>query len=214
MPLIIGRGFGRDDQVIIQQIIGSRIIGTVVAEARIFGTVRVKDEEVPYGTIQEAIQVHGTIVSENLVVGIVESEQVIIGILTEEGPCMSNEANRIVMFIRDNRTLSVSAAYEDGSATDLTGAKMWFTVKQRSSDPDANALISKKNTAAGGGDSEIRVTDAAAGRAEVYIVPDDTENMDPGIYVYDVQVTLADGKTYTIVRDRITLKEDVTKAKV
>ena len=213
MPTIITRGLGYDEPTIIQKQIASRLVGTVVAEARIFGTVRVTDAA-PIGHVQaEPISVYGVVAVENTIVGVVTDAQTIIGVLVEEGPLMSSESNRIVMFLRDDRTLSVTANYEAGGAADLTGAKLWFTVKEKASDPDADALIEKRNTAAGGSDAEIKITNPTGGAAEVYLVPDDTDLMNPGIYSYDVQVTLADGKTYTIVRDRITFKEDVTKAK-
>jgi hypothetical protein len=213
MPTIITRGLGYDEPTIIQKIISSRLIGTVVAEARILGTVRVKDDA-PVGQVRAApIAVYGMVEIKSTLTGVVSDSQTIIGYLVEEGPLMSSESNRVVMFLRDDRTLSVTANYEDGSAADLTGAKMWFTVKEKASDPDTAALIEKRNTAAGGSDSEIKITNPTGGAAEVYIVPDDTDEINPGIYSYDVQVMLASGKTYTIVRDRITFKEDVTKAK-
>jgi hypothetical protein len=37
--------------------------------------------------------------------------------------------------------------------------------------------------------------------------------VNPGVYSYDIQVILANGKTYTITRDQIIFKEDVTKAR-
>ena len=212
MPLIIGEGLGRDDQIIIQRIIGSEILGSVIAEARILGTVRVADDT-PVGQVRAApIAVYGVVEVENTLVGVVSESQTIIGYLVEEGPLMTTESNRIVMYLRDDRTLSVTANYEDGSPADLTGAKMWFTVKEKASDPDTDALIEKKSALAGGADSQILFTNPTGGAAEVYLVPDDSNSMNPGIYSYDVQVTLANGKTYTIVRDRITFKEDVTKA--
>jgi hypothetical protein len=117
------------------------------------------------------------------------------------------------MFLRDDRTLDVSANYEsDGSVVNLTGAKVWFTVKDRTSDADAQAHIMKRNAAAGGSDSEILITNPTGGAIEIYLVPADTENMNPGTYQYDVQVILSNGKTYTIARSQITFKEDVTRA--
>lgn len=213
MPTIITRGLGYDEPTIIYKDIGSRIIGSVTVESRVLGTVTVFDDA-PVGQVEVApIAVFGSVEVESTITGVISASQVVIGYLVEEGPLMSSDANRIVMFLRDNRTLAITANYEDGSAADLTDAKMWFTVKERASDPDANALIEKKNSAAGGSDSEIKITNPTGGAAEVYLVPDDSDSINPGIYSYDVQITLANDKTYTIVRDRITFKEDVTKAK-
>ena len=125
---------------------------------------------------------------------------------------MPLEVNAITMFIRDDRTLSVSVNRDTGAPENLTNAKLWFTVKQRATDADAQALIQKKTANAGGSDAQAKVINGSTGKAEVYIVPADTLEMNPGTYIYDIQVTLANGKTYTITRDKITFKEDVTKA--
>lgn len=217
MPLIIGRGFGRDDQIIIQRIVGFDIIGTVVAEAHIVGFVEIED--VPSGIVDvNTIVVAGGILVESSVEGTVVTNQQIVGYVSEEGPCMSLETNHIKMFIRDDRTLTVTANYKNelGDITgpvDLDGAKVWMTVKQRTKDPDLSAVFMKRNAAAGGSDAEILVlTPTTNGQAEVYIVPDDTEGVDAGTYQYDIQVKLSNDKTYTITRGKITFSEDVTKA--
>lgn len=125
---------------------------------------------------------------------------------------MSETSNTVTMFVRDNRTLTVTVHATDGTPVDLTDAKVWFTVKARMTDLDSAAVIQKKNPEAGGSEDEIHVTDPSNGVLEIYLVPADTESVDPATYVYDVQVTLISGKTYTVVRDKITFKEDVTKA--
>lgn len=165
------------------------------------------------GTIQIASPpIEGVVVTENLIFGVVDVEQTIVGVVKEEGPLMTVATNHLALFIRNDRTFPVSVNYSTtGNPVDLTGAKIWFTVKTRPKDEDADALVFKRNTAAGGGDTEIKVTNVAGGQLDVYLVPADTENVDMGTYDYGIRVTLANGKTYTIVRDKITLKEDVTK---
>jgi len=153
-----------------------------------------------------------TVRVQERLIGVVRTIQRIVGILSEEGPYMTLETNRITMFIRDNRDLLVTVSDDDGDPKDLTGAKIWFTVKEKLTDSDANAKIQKRNTAAGGGPTEIEVTNPTGGQCEVHLVPADTEDLDPATYHYDIQVLLADGKTYTVTRDRITFKEDVTRS--
>lgn len=211
MPTILTRGLGNDEPIIIYHDVASNLVGEVVVESRLYGTVVV--EEPPVGRVALApLPIFGTVTLVNQLVGLVRSSQVVIGILKEEGPLMPLEVNNITMFLRDDRTLSVTVNEENGDPVNLTNAKLWFTVKQRATDLDTQALIRKKTASAGGSDDEIDITDATGGRAEVYIVPADTLNMNPGTYIYDVQVTLANGKTYTVTRDKITFKEDVTKA--
>ena len=129
------------------------------------------------------------------------------------GAPVGSETGKIAMFIRDDRTLSLTVHQENGTPVNITSAKMWFTVKNRLTDIDSVAVIQKKYSVAGGSDADIRFTEPVNGKAEIYIVPDDTDEVDPGIYVFDIQVTLANGKTYTIARDKITFKEDVTKTR-
>jgi len=125
---------------------------------------------------------------------------------------MTLETNRIDMFIRDNRDLLVTVSDDNGAPKNLTSAKVWFTVKEKLADTDVAAKIQKRNTAAGGGPTEIEMTNPAGGQLEVHLVPADSDGMDPGTYHYDIQVLLADGKTYTVARDRITFREDVTRS--
>lgn len=213
MPTIITLGYGYDTPTLVIRQIGQYISGTPIFKDEIDGTL--KALETPQATVTSVpIPVGGVIVSSSELVGTVASLQPVAGFIREGGVCMSIEGNKITMFLRDNRTLALTVNDEDRTPVDLDDCKLWFTVKQRTSDPDANALIMKKNTAAGGVDTQIKVlTPTTDGKAEVYLVPEDTDNINPGVYVYDVQVTLANGKTYTITRDQIVFKEDVTKTK-
>lgn len=216
MPTIITRGLGYDTPTIIYRDVASELVGLVVPEDRIIGIVVV--EESPIGAISSPpVPVFGVVVAETCVQGLIVGAQVVIGVVQEEGALMSLENNRIDMFIRDDRTLSLSVLRKRENGTqapeDITGAKIWMTVKERTSDTDDQALIRKRNTAAGGSDSQIKIIDAPGGKAEIYLVPDDSTALNPGTYIYDVQITLASGKTYTITRDKITFKEDVTKTR-
>lgn len=166
-------------------------------------------------TVYEVVSaVTARVRAEDRILGSVTLEQQIIGIVKDEGRLMSDEGNKITMYLRDDRTLLVEVNYENGDPVDLTDAKVWFTVKQKTSDPDSNAVISKRNAAAGGSDAEVKiVTPQVNGQIQVYLIPDDTDNVFPGVYSYDIQVILYNGKTYTVTRDQIVFKEDVTKAK-
>jgi len=68
-----------------------------------------------------------------------------------------------------------------GAPVDLTGAKVWFTVKNRVEDPAA--LISKRNVAAGGVDNQVLVVTPqvgiAVGQFRVLIDVADTSLLDP-----------------------------------
>lgn len=68
-----------------------------------------------------------------------------------------------------------------GVPVDLTGAKVWFTTKNRVE--DASALFSKKNVAAGGVDNQVLVvvpqTGITLGQFRVRLDPADTSSLDP-----------------------------------
>ena len=159
----------------------------------------------------------GEILVESQVESFIVVSQQIVGYVSEEGSYMSLEANYIKLFLRNDRTLSVTVNYkdEDGEITgpvDLAGAKIWMTMKQRTGDLDSAALFMKRNTAAGGSDAEITISSPTTnGQAEIYLVPGDIGGVDAGTYQYDIRVALASGKTYTVTRAKITFSEDVTK---
>jgi hypothetical protein len=61
-------------------------------------------------------------------------------------------------------------------------------VKRELGEPDTDALIIKRNTAAGGNDSQIKITDGPAGILYIYIKPADTVDLDAGDYWWDVVI--------------------------
>jgi hypothetical protein len=115
------------------------------------------------------------------------------------------------MYTREDRTLTLNLKYPDGEPTDLTDAKGIFTVKEKSSDGDDAAIFQKRTLSAGGSDDEFDFTNPEGGKAEIYIVPEDTLTVTPGIYLWDIRITLANQKTYTVLRGRISFKDSITK---
>jgi hypothetical protein len=193
----------------VQRIIGDRLYAELVVLDRISGVLE-EEDATPVGSIRVPIFITGILQAEETLLGQLTQVDVLQGRLQEEDPTMSDV--RINMYLRDDRTLALTVAYDTaGTPVNLDGAKIWFTVKTKTSDEDTAAVIQKKNTAAGGSDTQIKIINAAGGSVEIYLVPADTDDVDPGIYVFDVQTTLSDGKTYTVLRGRIAFKEDVTK---
>lgn len=83
-----------------------------------------------------------------------------------------------------------------GALVDLTGAKVWFTIKNRVEDP--GALVTKRNVAAGGVDNQVLVVVPQAGialsRFRVLLDPADTTLLDPAAsYWFDVFVQMPGG---------------------
>ena len=114
----------------------------------------------------------------------------------------------------DSKTLELTVTDGNGDAVNLTGAYIWFTVKKRAKDVDSKAVITKATANVdGGGDEQILITSGSLGLVEIYLVPADTEDLNPPDYKYqfDVQVKTAAGKVYTVARDTFQLLSDVTQ---
>lgn len=90
-------------------------------------------------------------------------------------------------------TLMVTDPANNGAALNITGAMIYFTVKKRLT--DALPLIQKTGILA----QEIDLIEPRAGHAEIYLVPADTQHLDPGLYVFDVWVILANGKHVPVI---------------
>ena len=109
------------------------------------------------------------------------------------------------MFKGDHKTFELQVKDQDGNPIDLSGATIRMTVKKHAT--DETAVISKTSNNA----SEISITDPANGIAEIYLVPSDTRNLDAGKYIFDIEITTAAGKVYTVLLANLTLVEDVSK---
>jgi len=88
---------------------------------------------------------------------------------------------------------------------DVTGAKVWFTIKNRVEDVDA--IVAKKNLIAGGVDGQILITvpqtGLTAGQVQVFIDPADTAGLDPEeTYWCDAWVQLTNNRRYQVVSNR------------
>jgi len=80
MPLIIGSGLGRDDQLIIQRIIAAELVCTVRVEQYLVGYVQVADD--PVATVEEApTYITGTVTVEQRLWGTVNTEQRLVGVV-------------------------------------------------------------------------------------------------------------------------------------
>lgn len=209
MPTIITRGLGYDTPTIVYRYIGDRLVAHVVVKDEIVGTV-VPSEVPEASVISEAYPIRAAITVADEIGAVLVISQQIFGTVIAEGPCMVNEDYQVRMFKGDNRTLEVTLSWPNGDPVDLTDAEIRFTVKEKTSLPQANASITKANQKAGGDDSQIKVITPTGGRLDIYLVPSDTNGMNPGTYYWDIELILADGKTITAIRSRITLKDDVT----
>lgn len=111
----------------------------------------------------------------------------------------------------DSRTLRLKVTDSANQPVNLTGAKVWFTVKKAANDPDSQAIITRRTANANGADSQVLVTNGLAGQAEIYLDASIGWRKE-GTYVYDIQVKTALGRIYTVVQGKIQILGDVTHA--
>lgn len=106
------------------------------------------------------------------------------------------------MFRGDDHTLTVESDVSLADASELT-----FTVRRRLRD-ESPMQIQKTLTL---GEVVVGVEDTDA---EVTLEPNDTIDLEPGMYAWDLEVTDAYGLIHTAAYGRLHVKADVTHAEV
>ena len=107
------------------------------------------------------------------------------------------------IYANNDRTLRVYVKTPDLNIVNLTGAQGLLTVK---TDKEATASVIAKTTASG---PQGAIGSPDQGEMFFYIVPADTASLSIRQYVYDVKVTLATGKKYTVIEGVINLIDPV-----
>lgn len=93
-----------------------------------------------------------------------------------------------------SRTLVLTVKDSHGDVVDLTNGRVVFTVKCKLSDVNPVILKDSEN-----GVGEVEISDPVSGEAKIYLTPNDTHNMKPGKYVFDVWVILAAATRHLVV---------------
>lgn len=111
-------------------------------------------------------------------------------------------------------TVRFNVKDQDGNQVDLTGGKAWLTARERYE--SETAVISKRNTAAGGADAEALIIvpqlGATKGRVEYYLASADTSKRAIGSsFPYDAWVQIPSGSTYQVGIGTITVGPAVTR---
>jgi len=99
----------------------------------------------------------------------------------------------------DTQTYTLYFCDEDGAREDITGWTVFFTVKTKSSDPDATAIISKTVTTH---------SDAVNGETQLSLTSTDLATV--GRYIFDVQVKTDVADIKTLVEGNFIITQDVT----
>jgi len=111
--------------------------------------------------------------------------------------------NDLQVYRGDDKTWEVQFKNDAGTPIDITGWKVYFTVKEKDSDSDDLAKIKK--------DTEVH-SDPTQGKSQIVLVPTDTENL-KGNFYYDIQIKKATGEFITVIVGTLEVLRDVTRRK-
>jgi hypothetical protein len=115
---------------------------------------------------------------------------------------MANLNQDATVYGGDDARLELTLLDRDGTPLDLTGATLtWGMAPRRSSD----AALTKTSEDA----SEIEITDAVAGRAIVKLLADDTDDLSETVYLHELKITDATGKTETLLTGTLTVRSSI-----
>jgi len=107
---------------------------------------------------------------------------------------LTQPKNSISIIRGSSKTYALAVTDKNGEPVDLTGSRVIFSVKATFCEEDA--LIRKDSA---NGTTEIEITNALGGLADIKMVPSDTNTMNAGEYVFDVWVILSSGKQYPVI---------------
>lgn len=103
----------------------------------------------------------------------------------------------------DARLVKMSFKKKDGTPIDITGWKVYLTMKASLADADEDAALQK---------IQIVHTDAVNGLTEILINSEESAALQPRIYYCDVQLTDTVGNNFTVFNGKITVRRDITQS--
>lgn len=104
-------------------------------------------------------------------------------------------------FVGDDFVRTVSILDADGAAQDITGWKLFITIKTNPGDTDANAIYKNEYDPS---------APASAGIFTVTIPNADTDDIAFGTYYYDMQIKKDDDTPLTILKGVFTFSQQLT----
>ncbi len=86
---------------------------------------------------------------------------------------------------------------------DLTGASVWFTLKENVNDPDSEAAIQVHTE---------NHLDPTNGKTEIVVPASETNNLEIKTYFYDFQLVDAQGNVSTVMSGKVKVLPDITRS--
>lgn len=109
--------------------------------------------------------------------------------------CAKGTTASVSVYRKRDRTIKVTILKPE----DITGAKVWFSVKTEITDTDLAAVITKRNALNDGTDGQAKIVDGPGGVIEIYLKPADTQNLEPIEYWWDLVIETTAGKKIQVV---------------
>lgn len=100
----------------------------------------------------------------------------------------------------DDESITVTFKDSDSNPIDITGFTVYFTAKNRKSDIDGDAVISKDITSH---------SDPVNGETVIFLSNTDT-SIEPGTYYYDIQYKNTANEITTVIISTLEVKQDIT----
>lgn len=113
---------------------------------------------------------------------------------------------RLEMTRGDSKTFTLTIKDGSGNPYCLKNWSVFFTLKTNIALDDADASLQKIVT------TFADTTSGTSGVAEIELAPADTMNLEAREYDFDIAVTTAAGKNYTIMKGKLDLLYDVTRS--
>ena len=114
-----------------------------------------------------------------------------------------NQLNTLNIVRGDDKRFVVTFKDANDVAIDVSGWKLYFTVKENLTDSDDNAKIKIDVTVESG--------EGTNGEITIHVEPSDTEDLDVGKYYYDIQAKKDDGEIFTPLTGEFLINIDVTR---
>lgn len=111
---------------------------------------------------------------------------------------------RLTLKRGDSRDINLTFNHTDGTPYNIKNWVVFFTMKTNPELPDSAASLQKIVT------TFSDTTAGTSGACTVSLVPGDTANLAPGEYDFDIAVTTAANKNYTVMVGKVDLEYDVT----
>ena len=107
----------------------------------------------------------------------------------------------------DTKAFNLSFKDSAGAPINITGHELWFTLKRKVTDSDANAVFQKKVVFPANSESE-------GGIGTLTLDSTETGAIDPGIYHFDIQKVIPENPPVvaTLMSGKITVLQDITRS--